>query len=139
MFDNLGFVVHREKSKFNPSQEIVFLGFRLNSVKMTIPLTESKSKKLKLLFSKLLTIKAPTLRFLAKVIGTLVCAFPAVKDGPLHYRQLENNKTYLLKLSKGNFDAVGEINQQARNELVWWKKDQQLFSWIHPPKIELEY
>ena len=33
--DSLGLVAHPEKSVFNPSQQLEFLGFILNSVSMT--------------------------------------------------------------------------------------------------------
>ena len=38
LFDSLGLVVHLTKSKFTRSQEIVALGFIINSVSMTIRL-----------------------------------------------------------------------------------------------------
>ena len=38
IFDELGFVVHPEKSKLIPSQCITFLGFIINSVDMTVML-----------------------------------------------------------------------------------------------------
>ena len=39
---NLGFILNFEKSVFTPRQEIVFLGFILNSIYMTARLTENK-------------------------------------------------------------------------------------------------
>ena len=42
---NLGFTIHVDKSILVPKQEITFLGFVFNSVKMTITLTWIKSKK----------------------------------------------------------------------------------------------
>ena len=36
MFDQFGFVVHPEKSVFTPKQQIVFLGFVINSVTMKV-------------------------------------------------------------------------------------------------------
>ena len=43
-FDNTGFVPHPDKSTFIPTQEIVMLGFIINSVSMTIKLTTEKRK-----------------------------------------------------------------------------------------------
>jgi len=42
LLDDLGFTIHPEKSVLIPVQELVFLGFLLNSVAMTVFLTEEK-------------------------------------------------------------------------------------------------
>ena len=47
LFDQLGLVVHPEKSSFIPTQVIVILGFVINSVKMTVQLTTEKAVNLK--------------------------------------------------------------------------------------------
>ena len=105
---------------------------------MTISLTTEKTKTLRTLVSKLLTISKPSIRFLAKVIGTLISALPAVKYGLLYYRNLENEKTQALQKSKGNFDAPCEISILAKQELIWWKQNAIFSSWICPPEIELD-
>ena len=138
IFQNLGFVIHSNKSQFIPSQEIKFLGFVINSKNMTVALTASKEKNLKLLVSQLLSMKYPTIRFLAKIIGTLVSSFPAVKFGPLYYRSLEKVKVGALKQNNGNFEANCTISKLAHNELLWWKNNTAMINWIHPPSIELE-
>ena len=43
---SLGFIIHLNKSVLTPSQEITFLGMVLNSVNMTICLTEYKKHKI---------------------------------------------------------------------------------------------
>ena len=95
LFQNLGFVIHPDKSQFIPSQEVTFLEFVITSKNMTVTLT-SKEKNLKLLVSQLFSMKYPTIRFLAKIIDTLVSSFPAVKFGPLYYRSLEKVKVAML-------------------------------------------
>ena len=44
-------------------------------------------------------MKNPSIRFLAKVIVTIVSVFPAVKYAPLHYGAPEN-KTRVLEICK---------------------------------------
>ena len=46
MFTSLGFVIHPGKSVFITSQVIEYLGFVVNSVTMTVLLTELKQKSL---------------------------------------------------------------------------------------------
>lgn len=136
-FQNLGFVIHPDKSQFEPTQEIIFLGFVINSVHMTVRLTIAKERSLRKLVDQLLTISKPTIRFVAKVVGTLVAAFPAVKFAPLHYRFIEKVKTDALVLNNGNFEASCCLSEPAMSDLIWWK-NAQYENWIHPPKISLE-
>ena len=53
---------------------------------MSIKLTPQKEKNLKRLVNQLFSMKNPSIRFLAKVIDTIVSVCPAVKNA------LENNK-----------------------------------------------
>ena len=90
--DSLGLVAHPNKSVFNPSQQLEFLGFILNSVLMTICLTPEKAAGLKTACHVLLTNPSPTIRELARVVGKIVSSFPGVMYGPLYYRLLERDK-----------------------------------------------
>ena len=70
---------------------------------MTVTLTAQKKISFRKMVNKLLTIKNPTLRFIAKVIGTIVSSFPASRFGPLYYRSLEKDKKVTINES-GNED-----------------------------------
>lgn len=136
-FQFLGFAIHPVKSEFEPSQEMTFLGFVLNSREMTVSLPVEKENKLRTLVAKLLSIKNPTIRFVAKVVGTLVASFPAVKYAQLHYRHIEKVKSEALALNKGNFEAKCVLTLDAITDLTWWKSAS-FKNWIHPPLITLE-
>jgi hypothetical protein len=124
LLDSLGLVIHPEKSVLMPSQEIVTLGFLINSVTMTIRLTTAKATDLKKECESLLqSNKTPTIRWVAKVIGKIVASFPGVMYGPLYYRALEHDKSLALKKAKGNFDATMSLSQAAKKELWWWVKN----------------
>ena len=45
LLDSLGFILHPEKSIFEPSQTIEFLGFIINSAEMSLRLTPLKENK----------------------------------------------------------------------------------------------
>ena len=47
VFDSLGFVIHEEKSRFMPTQQITYLGFEINSCDMSITLTTERKHKLR--------------------------------------------------------------------------------------------
>ena len=82
LLHNLGFIVQPLKSSLMPSQEIVILGFIINSVNMTVRLTEDKLGSL---------ISSCTNLLVARVVGKLVSSFPGARYGPLYYRHLKRD------------------------------------------------
>ena len=119
-FDELGFIIHPEKSVFNPSQTITLLGFIINSVKMTITLTDEKRAEIKKICNAILASDNVKIRDLAQLIGKLIASFPGVMHGPLFYRSLEADKTKALRISKGNFDDNMCLSEDSRREIRWW-------------------
>ena len=89
MFNNLGLVVHPEKSVLVPTQQLVFLGFILDSILMRISLTPEKACKVKNACQQLVDTVLPSIRLVARVLGLLTSSFPGVMYGPLHYRWIE--------------------------------------------------
>ncbi|XP_028393196.1 uncharacterized protein LOC114517607 [Dendronephthya gigantea] len=92
---------------------------------MTIRLTDVKKEKLICLITTILASEATKIRSVAQVIGHMVSSFPAVKYGPLYYRNLEKDKTVALAKHKGNFEAPMTISKKAKTELNWWLKNLQ--------------
>ena len=99
---SLEFTIHPEKSKFIPSQCIKFLGFIFNSVQMIITLSLEKKQKILNLCHEVLKEDVVTIRFLSKLSGNLVAAFPAVTLSSFCYRALEMDKAKAPRLSNGN-------------------------------------
>ena len=120
MLTDLGFDINTEKSVFEPTQELEFLGFILNSQEMTVKLPLHKKDEIKSLCISLLSEPRPSIRFVAQVIGKLVAAMPGVQYGPMYYRQLEKEKTVALKLNRGHFDRKMTISNESRVDLQWW-------------------
>ena len=71
-------------------------------------------------------MKNPSIRFLAKVIGTTVSVFPAVKYSPLYYWALENDKIRALEICKGDSDSHHPISDDPKDDLNWWKDNNQM-------------
>ena len=118
MLSKFGFVINSEKSLFYATQKLEFLGFFLNSIEMTVTLTEHIGEKLKSVCSEFLNSKNKTRRDCV-LIGNLVASFPAVPYGQLFYRQIENEKIPMLKSSKGNFEARATLFELARSDINW--------------------
>ena len=99
LFISLGFKIHHEKSVVIPTQVLEFLGFILNSILMTVTLTNKKGDKILQLCQR---FSHPNRQFtipeVASFIGTLVSSFPGVEFGPLHYRHIEADKEILIPL-----------------------------------------
>ena len=81
LFLQLGFHVHPERSVLIPSQSLNFLGFNLNSVSMTVALTQKKMDQLEPLCTEAMNGEDLSIRFVAKVIGKVVPALPGVEFG----------------------------------------------------------
>ena len=120
MLQSLGFVIHPEKSVLYPTQTIIFLGFIINTVDMTVRLTDEKVDKIKNLGIGLLKAKNATIRMISRFIGNLTASFEAVPEGKLYYRHLEWCKSLSLSLHHYDFEAPCFISEQAREEITWW-------------------
>ena len=86
---------------------------------MTLTLTCRKKNKIIQKAKNALNGKV-TIRMLASLVGNLTSSFEAVPLGRLFYRHIELDKTLALKKSKGNFDALCHLSQEARREIKWW-------------------
>ena len=73
-FDSLGFISHPSKSAFEPSQKLIILGFRLDTVKMTISLTGEKAAALAELCQALIDLGRVKIREVARVLGKIIAA-----------------------------------------------------------------
>ncbi|CAB3991521.1 Hypothetical predicted protein, partial [Paramuricea clavata] len=88
---------------------------------MTVTLTPDKKAKLIRLCQKFLRPNTLfTIRQVASLIGSLVSSFPGVEFGPLHYRHIEADKDYYLRMHQGNFDAEMSLSADSLEEIHWW-------------------
>ena len=75
------FTIHTTKSVLKPKQTLVFLGFFINSVKMTVKLTAEKKNSLHEACNDLLLHKIQSVRRVAQVMGMIMSSKPGVKYG----------------------------------------------------------
>ena len=116
----LGFVIHPEKSVLHPTQVITFLGFIIDTVNMTVTLTLEKKEKIKNMAHGLLHGRQVTVRMVSRFIGNITASFEAVPYGRLHYRYLEHCKTKALEYNGYNFEAKCILTDEAKKEVLWW-------------------
>ena len=120
LLTRLGFVPHPTKSVFEPTQNLEFLGFLLNSLTMQVKLPPRKTERLIHYCQRVLSTTFLSIRDLASLIGSLVSTFPGVQFGPLHYRTLEHDKNLALLRSNYNFEANVELSPASKLDLNWW-------------------
>ena len=117
---SLGFVIHPDKSGFIPRQIVEYLGFIINSIKMTLSLSLKRINSIIELGNKLLNSSSVSIRMVARFLGKCTSSFPAVSLGKLHYRALERDKIEALSLNKGNFDKRMSISFEGKDDISWW-------------------
>ena len=120
IFQQLGFIVHPEKSKFHPSQVMDYLGFTVDSIQMRATIPFHKVEDVSLACQDLASASIPSIRHTAKMIGKIVALFPAARFGPLHYQNLQRAKIAALKKNAGHFDRPMGLPSDAKVELQWW-------------------
>jgi len=132
LLDELGFIIHPEKSIFIPSRRIEFLGHIINTVSMNITLTREKKEKIESMCQRLLEATTVTIREVARILGKFASSFLAAPYGRLHYRTIERFKIKALRSNRGNFDRYVKLPEEARKDIQWWRDNiGQSFSPIH--------
>ena len=119
LLENLGFVINLEKSCFQPTQQLEFLGFLVNTRDMTLLLPDCKVSSIKTLCSTLLSQRDVSVRELSRLIGKLTASIQAVFPAPLHYRNLQQLKHQALSRDR-SFDSRISLSIEAIDELRWW-------------------
>ena len=80
------FLVNRKKSKPKPSQEVVTLGYVLNSHTMTISLPPAKETDVLHHCDTLYHLTSSSICYVARVLGKLIACLPVLPLGCAHYR-----------------------------------------------------
>ena len=119
LLENLGFVINLEKSCFQPTQQLKFLGFVVNTLDMTLLQPDCKVEAIKSHCSKMLLHHEVSVRELSQLIGKLTASIQGIFPAPLHYRHLQDLKHKALARF-GHFDATTALSTEAKDELQWW-------------------
>lgn len=120
LLETLGFILHPDKSILEPTTNMDYLGFTIDTIHMTVTLPRNKTVSLIEACSHLIATPQPRIRHVARVIGSIVAAFPAAQHGPLHYQNLQRARTHALRLHRGHYDRKMDLPAEAKLELQWW-------------------
>lgn len=122
LLKKLGFLINTEKSHTEPTQNIDFLGFTLNTKCMEISITQKRIVKIKTSLQHFLNKNRAKIRDFSKIIGCLVAVCVATEYGWFHLKSLEREKYIALKTNRENYNAKTTISSDIKNELQWWLK-----------------
>lgn len=121
VLESLGFIINEDKSCRIPAQTCKFLGFILNSQKMTLELPPEKRYKIhnQIYFFK--KLKKCKIRDFAQLIGSLISCCPAIKYGWAHVKNLERERYLALLKSRDNYDEDMQLNRSLQEDFSWWE------------------
>ena len=122
LLTGLGFVINAQKSITTPTQQIEFLGLKVNSVSLHLSLPGEKLHHIRMEVRQHLQRSQVTARQLAQLIGKLHATSQAVLPAPLFYRSLQGDLHRVLNLTNQNYDALVSLSAQALEELIWWQE-----------------
>jgi hypothetical protein len=120
VFQLLGLVINWKKSSLVPQQIIEFLGFQVDSRRMTLTLPEDKIQDIQARCHNLLKRETTTVRHLAKLIGKLTASAQAVLSAPLYYRRLQMQKSRALLQGHQSYESMVTLTPECKKELRWW-------------------
>ena len=113
LLTGLGFIINVPKSTTTPTQQIEFLGLKVDSVSMHLSLPAEKLHHIRMEVRQHLQRPQMTARLLAQLIGKLNAASQAVLPTPLSYWSLQGDLQRALSLTNQNYNAVLSLSTQA--------------------------
>ena len=127
LLELLEFVINQEKSQLQPTQLIQYLGFLIDSRGMRIKLTEQKVTQMVVTCRAIQEKQSLPVRELAKLIGKMTAASPAIFPAPPWYRELQRLKNQAIHKDQ-SFEGLVKLNQEALLELQWWSTKMNLMN-----------
>ena len=116
--ESLGFLIKPSKSHLTPTQSIAHVGFIWDSVSFTVSVPPDKVSSLKGLCLQAKSTSL-TLRFLARVIGTIESFTFGCPIAPLHHRSLQFDLVDAVS-SGAHWDSLVQLSSDSYSDLNWW-------------------
>ena len=115
----LGWSFNWEKSNLIPSQQVVHLGFLIDTKAMTLTCPKDKVVRLQNLCSTALSDEHVTVHNLERMLGTMESVRPSTPLAPLHYRGLQR-QLLRAKVSERQPNLVILLSKKSLLNLRWW-------------------
>lgn len=121
LLEGLGFLVNYEKSALIPAKRQRFLGYILDSGKMTIELPKDKRDNALALINRMSRKETCRINEWESFVGTLGSCCPAIKYVWAYTKVFEEEKTRALLDNPGNCKARLSLTREIKEDLAWWK------------------
>ena len=115
----LGWSINWEKSNFVPSQEILHLGFIINTNNMTVKCPQDKVARLQTFCKETLKSGLISGHDLEKMLGTMESLRPVVPLAALHYRALQRQLLH-CNLGERRPAKLITLTKKSLINLTWW-------------------
>ena len=112
--------MHKAKSVVIPTQTILFVGFEICSVSMTVRLPPEKCIDMIHLCKEILTARKTTIRKFAQLLDKYVSVEPGARYAALYYKFKEIEKDEALKIHKRSFDVTLYLSEESKLCIQWW-------------------
>jgi hypothetical protein len=118
LLDSLGVIVNWDKSELIPTQVITYLGFEIDSAKMTIKAPANKIKNTKKELKKFLKSDTLSAREVASILGKINSLADAIFPARIHTNGLLDFKHKILQ--KGSWNATMQKTASSIEDCRWW-------------------
>lgn len=118
--DELGLIVNLPKSQLSPSQDLTYLGVRMNSVLFQVFPTSQRIEKCLLKVRYLMAAKTCSAKEWMSLLGTLSSLEMFVSLGRLHMRPLQFFLQQIWNRKKDTDSFVFPLSTQVKQDLSWW-------------------
>ena len=135
----LGLVVNEDKSTFTPTQEFVFLGFRLNLRDFMCYPTEDRVEKIRVSCQHILAQQGATAYQWQVLLGLLAATEKAVPLGRLHSRESLFHLRQHWDFDPSTRHRFIQTSPETTEELIWWTHPHNVHrgTTIHPPEPQV--
>ena len=142
LLKELGFLLKESKCDLVPKQEMVFLGYTINSNNMTFSVPKEKVRAIRKEAKRVATRELTTPRKVAGFIGKIVAHSLALAPAKEKTRELLNWKNKWIRKYKSQWDRLIKLSRKAKKELEWWHRRLQHWNGMaiveRAPTVEVE-
>ncbi|XP_075783465.1 DNA repair protein RAD51 homolog 2 isoform X1 [Pelodiscus sinensis] len=130
VFEALGLIINVGKSSLVPSQDLEFIGARLDALSARVYLPATRFQMIRDLVRTVSIAPRSSILTYLKLLGHMAATTYVVAHARLHLRSLQH---WLFKVYTPGVHAVSKtvsIPRQVRTSLIWWDNPQNLLSGV---------
>lgn len=128
LFTQAGFIVNLKKSSLNPTQDLVFLGARLQTRLGRISLPLEKAERIVQLVQSFRRDQAYTARRWLQLVGVLAATIPMTKFARLRIRPVQWHLHSVWNRTRQSLEFPVLVTHDVFQHLQWWTSLRNLLS-----------